>query len=276
VNRYAVFGHPVKHSKSPWIHTRFAEQTGAQLVYTAEDIQPDEFESRVREFFAHAGSGLNITVPFKERAFAMAEQLTAAARTAGAANTLYLDSAGSLCADNTDGIGMLRDIVENYGGVLAGKDILVLGAGGAVRGVIGPLLAARPASLMIANRTLDKAQRLLEKFPGAAEVAVSTYDRLPDRAFDFIINGTSAGLEGTVPPLPATAVGASTWCYDMFYGEGDTAFQRWAKEHGAALALDGLGMLVEQAAQSYQVWRGVKPQTIKVIQDLRALLRQPA
>lgn len=275
MDRYSVFGNPVNHSKSPWIHARFAEQTGEQLVYTAEEIPLGDFDARVKSFFATDGKGLNVTVPFKENAWALAEVRSAAAQQAEAVNTLYLNSKGLLLGDNTDGTGMLRDIVSNHGGSIAGKRVLIVGAGGAVRGVLPGLLAEKPASISIVNRTASKAQNLVALFGATGQMLALEFDQLQGSSFDLIINGTSAGLSGGLPPLPGSIVGPDTWCYDMIYGRGDTRFQRWAKDNGALKALSGVGMLVEQAAESFYLWRGVRPETSSVIAALRAELEGP-
>lgn len=275
MDRYSVFGNPVKQSRSPWIHTRFAQQTGQQLVYTAEEIPLDDFESRVKSFFASGGKGLNVTVPFKENAWTLAEVRSAAAQLAGAVNTLYQNAEGRLLGDNTDGTGMLRDIVSNHGGSIVGKKVLIVGAGGAVRGVLPRLLVEKPASVSIVNRTASRAQTLVDLFSSTGQMQAFGFDQLQGHSFDLIINGTSAGLAGELPPLPGSIVGPEAWCYDMIYGRGDTLFQSWAKSHGALKALNGVGMLVEQAAESFYLWRGVRPETASVIAALRAELAAP-
>ncbi len=273
MDRYAVFGNPVRHSRSPWIHARFAQQTGQSLSYTAEEIPLDEFEKHLLKFFSGGGAGLNITVPFKEKAWALCDIHSDFAAKAGAVNTLFKNKDGQLCGDNTDGIGMLRDITDNHQGQIVGKSVLLVGAGGAVRGVLPSLLAENPGSVTIVNRTVSKAQELAMLFGGQTEISAVGFQDLSGRAFDLIVNGTSAGLHGDLPPLPSSIVSADTWCYDMIYGRGDTVFQAWAKQCGAAKALDGAGMLVEQAAQAFYLWRGIKPETAMVISDLRAELR---
>ncbi len=268
---YAVVGHPISHSKSPRIHSLFAQQTGEALEYTAIQAPLDDFAGTVTEFFDRGGKGLNVTVPFKEQAWQLAAQRTARAEKAGAANTLYRDDQGRLTADNTDGCGLVRDLTVNHGVGLAGARILVLGAGGAVRGVLEPLLAERPASVTIANRTLAKAETLVQLFaPEAAGVALSACGFTePDQPFDVIINGTSASLQGDLPPLSPTVIGIDTVVYDMMYALQTTTFNQWALDQGARHVHDGLGMLVEQAAESFRVWRGVRPKSEPVIEVLR-------
>lgn len=274
MDRYAVIGNPIKHSKSPWIHARFAELTQQSLEYNALLVEVDDFERRVAEFFEVGGKGLNITVPFKERAWAMVGRHSDAARRACAVNTLYRDLDGVLIGENTDGMGLLRDLKQNHGADLADKRILLLGAGGAVKGVLPNLIAESPSVIYIANRTLERAKALAESVPGKVCIHAVSFDDIPAEAFDFIINGTSAGLQGDLPAVHNETVNAHTWCYDMIYGVGDTKFQAWAKSLQAAKALDGLGMLVEQAAESFKIWRGHSPQTGPVIRELRQLLAQ--
>ncbi|MBY4677736.1 shikimate dehydrogenase [Marinobacterium arenosum] len=273
-DRYAVFGNPIKHSKSPQIHAAFARQTGQALEYTAVCVAEDGFEPAVEQFLQGDGKGLNITIPFKQQAWTLAGQRSERAELAGAVNTLYRDQAGQLCGDNTDGVGMVRDIVDNHGGTIAGKRVLVLGAGGAVRGVLQPLLAQQPASLVIANRTLARAEQLVELFQPHTDVALQAvgFDQLAGLHIDLLINGTAASLQGEVPPLPDELLAEGAWCYDMMYGAEPTAFCRWAQQHGATVCLDGLGMLVEQAAESFTLWRGIRPDTAPVITDLRRQL----
>ena len=270
---YAVVGHPVSHSKSPFIHAQFALQTGENLEYTAIQAPLDEFESMVSDFFARGGRGLNVTLPFKERAFALADQLTERAQRAGAVNTLFPDTQGRLVGDNTDGVGLVNDLCRNQGAQVAGRRVLILGAGGAVRGVLGPLLAQGPKEVVIANRTVSKAEALQQLFASTMpEVAMSVSEfAAVDGAFDLIINGTSASLAGNLPPLPASAVAPHTLCYDMMYASETTVFNRWASEQGAARTLDGLGMLVEQAAEAFWLWRHRRPDTAAVIAALRSV-----
>lgn len=268
---YAVVGNPISHSKSPRIHSLFAEQTGEAVEYTAIQAPLEGFETTVTSFFERGGRGLNVTVPFKERAWQMASRRTDRAAAAGAANTLYLDSEGSLTADNTDGAGLVTDLTINHGIALADTRILILGAGGAVRGVLGPLLAARPASITIANRTLARAEALVDLFAGqAGQTRLEACEfRAADAPMDLVINGTSASLQGDLPPLSPAVLGPDTVVYDMMYSLQTTTFNQWALDQGATRVFDGLGMLVEQAAESFQVWRGVRPQTAPVIDVLR-------
>ena len=275
MDRYAVFGHPISHSRSPWIHAHFAQQTGQALVYAAQDVAPESFESAVKQFFAEGGRGLNITVPFKERACAMAQLRSPTVSICGAANTLYLDVNGSLCADNTDGHGLLADLQGNHGAVIANSRILLLGAGGAVRGVMPALLARSPQQICILNRSADKAQLLAQQFSGQSEVLAISTEARQSRPFDYIINGTSAGLGGDVPAVPEGAVSKDTLCYDMMYGRGETAFQKRARLAGARESLNGVGMLVEQAARAFEIWRGIAPRTEQVIALLRKELAEP-
>lgn len=267
-DRYCVFGNPVGHSKSPAIHTAFARQCHQDLHYTAILAPLDGFAASVRDFVAAGGRGANVTVPFKEEAWRLATRRTARAELAGAVNTLVFDEAGIL-GDNTDGSGLLRDLAGNLGCRLGGSRLLVLGAGGAARGVVGPLLDSRPATLVIANRNVDRARDLARRFVGAVSLHVCSYAELADRSFDLVINATSASLGGELPPLPAGVFATAGTAYDMMYGNGDTPFLAFARHHGAARLADGLGMLVEQAADAFHLWRGVRPDTAPVISMLR-------
>ena len=266
--RYAVVGNPIGHSLSPAIHTRFAEQTGEPVHYERIEAPLEGFEQAVRAFFAEGGGGLNVTVPFKQHAWELADEHTERAARAEAVNTLWEDAQGRLHGDNTDGAGLVRDLVANSGVELAGARVLVLGAGGAVRGILTPILATGPEQVIIANRTLEKARVLCQHFADQGRLEASTFEAL-EGPFDVIINGTSASLQGELPPLADTLVGEHTVCYDMMYGSGTTAFNAWAGQRGAARTLDGLGMLVEQAAESFLQWRGVRPDTAPVIAALR-------
>ncbi|MFV0278491.1 MAG: shikimate dehydrogenase [Parahaliea sp.] len=268
-DKYAVFGNPIKHSKSPVIHTAFAEQCHQDMQYRAVRVELDGFERTVASFFGSGGRGLNITVPFKQRAFELADECTARARSAGAVNTLLQDVSGALLGDNTDGIGLVRDMVANLGWSLRGQRILILGAGGAVRGVLKPLLEEKPRSLTIANRTAERASELATRFGELGMVDGGSYERIKGRQFDLVINASSAGLRGEMPELPGTLLTERSCCYDMVYGNEPTVFMRWAALHAAWAVADGLGMLVEQAAESFYRWRRVRPATGPVIQLLR-------
>lgn len=276
-DRYAVMGNPIAHSKSPRIHALFAAQTGQDLVYEAIRVEPGDFAAAVERFRAAGGRGLNITVPFKPEARAYAARCSARAERAGAVNTLVLDDT-AVYGDNTDGPGLVRDLTVNHGCRLAGRRILLVGAGGATRGVLAPLLAERPAELVIANRTAERARALAEHF---ADVAIGCalhggglrgcgLDELHGRRFDLVINATAAGLSGEVPALPDDLLAEGAWCYDLFYADRPTPFLRWAAERGAVRCIDGLGMLVEQAAESFLIWRGIRPETGPVIAALRS------
>lgn len=274
-DRYAVFGNPIEHSKSPDIHTLFAKQTGQNIAYTKEKIPEGGFRRAVTQFFASGGKGLNVTVPFKLEAFELADQLTLRAQTAGAVNTLWVDSDGLIHGDNTDGLGLVSDIVDHQGWAIAGKRVLVLGAGGAVRGVLQPLLAHNPARLFVANRTASKAQLLAEQFSSFGPIAGGDYQSI-DGAFDLIINGTSASMGGALPPIPTDALAEGCSAYDMMYGAEPTVFLLWAKRQGIQGLADGLGMLVGQAAESFKRWRGVSPDIGPVITAIRAKLEVSA
>lgn len=271
--RYAVMGNPVAHTKSPLIHATFACQFGLKISYTAIQVDAGGFLQAVGNFQAAGGKGLNVTVPFKREAWLLSDVRTSRAELAGAVNTLSLKPDGSRHGDNTDGVGLVRDIMHNHAGRISGQRVLLLGAGGAVRGVLGPLLDERPAQLTVVNRNVDKARELAEVFAGAGKIEVCSYAQLQGRQFDLIINGTSASLSGELPPLPEGIVARDGWCYDMMYAAEPTAFVRWGLEHRASRSLDGLGMLVEQAAESFFIWHGVRPETAPVIKELQALLR---
>jgi len=269
VSLYAVVGNPVSHSKSPRIHTLFAEQTGQDIKYEAIQVEEKDFDKFVRDFFVGAGAGLNVTVPYKERAFAIAEKCSPRATLARAVNTLSKGRDNQLNGDNTDGIGLVRDIKSNHQFDIEGKKILLLGAGGAVRGALAALVNEQPAAITILNRTLSRAQQLIEEFKQLVEITARDYEGLIEAPFDLIINGTSLSLTGELPAIDKGVIAADCCCYDMMYGAQDTPFVSWAKNNGAALALDGLGMLVEQAAESFAIWRGVRPETAPVIERLR-------
>jgi shikimate dehydrogenase len=267
-DRYAVIGNPIAHSKSPFIHTLFAEQTGQAMTYERILAPLDGFRETVLRFRAEGGRGMNVTVPFKLEAAELCDHLSERAARAGAVNTLIFQADGTIEGDNTDGAGLVRDLL-GHGVRIEGQRVLILGAGGAVRGVLAPLLAERPAALVIANRTADKAEQLAADFADLGPVHGCGFEALAG-PFDLIINGTSASLTGELPPLPDDLLGKGAVAYDMAYGSEPTPFQRWAQAHGARLALDGLGMLVEQAAESFYRWRGVRPETAPVRQALDA------
>jgi shikimate dehydrogenase len=268
-DRYAVMGNPIAHSKSPRIHTLFAAQFGQAIDYRAILVEPGRFAQAVADFMAEGGKGLNITVPFKEEAWTLAATRSPRAQRAGAVNTLVLDPAGAHYGDNTDGVGLVRDLKGNQGCVLANQAVLLLGAGGAARGMLGPLLEEQPARLVIANRTPARAVELARAYRDLGLVEGSSLSDLAGRSFDVVINATAAGLSGQVPDLPAGVVQTHSWCYDLMYADEPTAFVRWARATGAARAIDGLGMLVEQAAEAFFLWRRLRPATGPVIEALR-------
>jgi shikimate dehydrogenase len=271
MDSYAVFGNPIAHSKSPRIHALFAAQTGQLLTYDAILAPVDGFASSVARFF-ETGKGANVTVPFKEDAHRLADKLTSRAQLAGAVNTLVKQQDGLLLGDNTDGAGLVRDITHNAGLKIAGKRVLILGAGGASKGVLELLLAERPDQLVIANRTFEKAAQLAETFASLGPVRASKFEALGE-PFDLIINATSASLGGELPPLStALILPGQSVCYDMMYGKAPTVFNRWAEANGASRTLDGLGMLVEQAAEAFHLWRGVRPDVHPVLAQLRGEL----
>jgi shikimate dehydrogenase len=270
-DRYAVFGNPIGHSKSPAIHARFAAQTGQDLTYEALLAPLDGFAAAVAAFAAAGGRGANVTVPFKEEAFRLATRRTPRAERAGAVNTLAFGPEGIL-GDNTDGAGLTRDIEANLGFSLAGKRVLLLGAGGAARGAIAPLLACRPESLALANRSAGKAVSLAEEFSDLGSIRGGSFADLAGREFDAVINATSASLSGDSLPLPEGIFSPGALAYDMMYGKGDTPFLALARRQGAARLADGLGMLVEQAAEAFFLWRGQRPDTGPVLAALRSQL----
>jgi shikimate dehydrogenase len=267
-DRYGVVGHPIGHSKSPIIHRLFASQTGEDLSYEAFDIAPERFAEDVRALTSGGVRGLNVTVPHKEAAARLVDRLTDRAHLAGAVNTIVLKSDGQLEGDNTDGVGLIADLTENLDLVLRDRRILVLGAGGATRGIVPALLGAGPAELRIANRTLERAKELAGQFRLLGPVSACRFDELGGQSYDLVINATSAGLHGDLPPFPASIFGPDTVCYDLSYAMSDTPFIAWARAHGVKRAHQGWGMLVEQAAESFQLWRGVRPDTRSVREKL--------
>ncbi len=270
LDHYAVVGHPISHSLSPQIHRQFAEQTKQALDYSAIELPEDGFRDGVRDLQQRGFRGLNVTLPFKREAWELCDRLSERARDAGAVNTLIFDDSGAVAGDNTDGIGLVRDLTTNLQLSLEARRILILGAGGAVRGVLGPLLEQSPRSITLANRTLAKAETMAVDFADHGRIEVRAFAELDDAPFDLIVNGTAAGIQGEVPPLPGTAIGSESVCYDMMYNvKRHTAFVDWALAQGAAQAHDGLGMLVEQAAAAFTLWRQVSPETTAVIHQLR-------
>ena len=269
IDRYGVMGYPVSHSRSPVIHRLFALQTGQSIQYELLQVTPDKLQVAVRQFQRTGGKGLNITVPHKAEITKICDQLSERASTAGAANTLSFRD-GEIHGENTDGIGLLRDLDINLGVTLEGANILILGAGGATRGIVGPLLEMQPTSLCIANRTLDKAQILADHFSRSGPVSACRFNVVPvSETYDLIINATSAGVKGAAPPYPAEAISNKTLCYDLSYGLKPTPFSVWAREQGAQRAVMGWGMLVEQAAESFNIWRGVRPETAPVLKQMK-------
>jgi len=271
-DRYAVFGNPVKHSKSPAIHAMFAQQCAQDMVYRAVRVELDGFAAAAQAFFDGGGSGLNVTVPFKGDAFRFAARASARAARAGAANTLTRTADGDVAADNTDGIGLVRDLIANLGWTVRGSRVLLVGAGGAARGVLEPLLLEKPDELVVVNRTGSRAERLVAEFADLGALSGGAIGMVEGRQFDLVINATSAGLTGDMPDLPGSLLRERSCCYDMVYGAEPTAFMRWAAHHAAWAVADGLGMLVEQAAESFYIWRGVRPDTRPVINQLRGAM----
>jgi len=264
-DRYAVIGNPIEHSKSPQIHTAFARQTGQDIVY--DKILGNTFAEDVSGFFNEGGRGLNVTVPFKQDAFEFVDELSRRAQSAGAVNTLIRLDDGKVRGDNTDGVGLVTDLGCNHLFNFRGSKILLLGAGGASRGVLQPLLDQQPFKLVIANRTVSKAHDLAAMVEDE-RVTGCGFDEINEQ-FDLIINGTASGLTGEVPAIPDDGLADGGWTYDMMYATEPTAFVKWGRQHGAGKALDGLGMLIEQAAESFYLWRGVRPDTSSVIELLR-------
>jgi shikimate dehydrogenase len=267
-DRYGVMGYPVSHSRSPVIHRLFALQTGENIQYELLQVTPEKLETAIRQFQRTGGKGLNITVPHKTEVTKLVDQMSERASTAGAVNTLAFQG-GKILGDNTDGIGLLRDLAVNLGVVIEASSILILGAGGATRGIVGPLLEMQPASLCIANRTLGKAQIIADHFARFGTVSACRFNAVPvSEPYDLIINATSAGLKGDTPPYPAAAVSDNTFCYDLSYGLKATPFSIWARDNGARQSVMGWGMLVEQAAESFRVWRGMRPDTAPVLKQM--------
>jgi len=270
-DRYALVGHPVEHSRSPFIHQLFAQQTGENLSYELIDAPPEQFETAVRGFAAAGGRGLNVTVPHKEAAFELCRIHGAEAEAARAVNTISFTRAG-IRGDNTDGIGFIRDLTVNQNCAIAGRRVLLLGAGGAARGLVGPILDQTPKSLILANRTLGRAEALRDEIGAPDGLAVCRFEDLADAGhFDIVINATSAGLKGEQSPFPGSIVARRTFCYDLVYSLKPTPFVTWARANGARQAVQGWGMLVEQAAESFAIWRGQRPETGPILEHLLRL-----
>ncbi len=275
MDKYAVIGNPINHSKSPEIHHMFAQQAEDEIMYEALLSPIDEFKETVEAFRKGGGMGLNVTVPFKQEAWELADELSDYAKRAGAVNTLVFHQDGTIYGTNTDGIGLVRDLVENHQSLLQGKRILILGAGGAVRGVLQPLLMQMPSQIFIANRTPERATELandMQDLRENCELAGGGFNDILNHGkgeYDLIINGTAASLQGIMPPIPTSCLADGVHCYDMMYGGRPTAFEFWCEDNGAAKVMNGLGMLVEQAAESFSIWRGKMPATKPVLEAMQ-------
>jgi len=270
IDRYALVGNPITHSLSPRIHSLFAEQSKQPISYEAIELSLDDFPAQIRALQQQGLKGVNVTVPFKQQAWEICQQTSPRAEQARAVNTLVFKDNGEIFGDNTDGAGLIRDLTHNHNTPITQRKILILGAGGAVRGVLAPLLALGPENITIANRTLEKAEKLALDFSPVGQINTCSYNGLGAEKFDLIINATAAGLSGQIPPIGKEALDNNSICYDMMYNlDGPTAFVAWAKKHGVRSAIEGLGMLVEQAAESFYLWRGVQVSTAQVISHLR-------
>lgn len=274
-DQYGVIGHPVSHSWSPFIHGLFARQTGQSMSYRLYDAPPERFRTCALEFFAGGGLGLNVTVPHKPAAAELADVLTPRAERAGAVNTLALQEGKQLLGDNTDGAGLVRDLRRNLGIEIVASRLLLLGAGGAARGVLAPLLALEPAEIVIANRSAERARNLARHFATLGPVIGCGFDEIPHLPYHLVINATASSLQGGAPDVPAAVLGTDTVCYDMAYGREETPFERWARAHGCTHTHRGWGMLVEQAAESFDLWRGVRPDTAPVLAALQSAAARP-
>jgi shikimate dehydrogenase len=262
---YAVFGRPINHSKSPQIHTLFAKQTQQNLTYQTKEVGADIFETSVNDFFSKGGKGLNCTVPLKELAYQFADKLTPRAEFAKAVNTLALQPDGSILGDNTDGCGLVRDLMTNHQIEIKEQRILILGAGGASRGIISPIMQQKPKKIVIANRTVEKSIALAIEFQDLGIINGCGFADLAQQQFDLILNATSASLSNQLPPLVDNLLAKNGYCYDLAYANEPTAFVRWGIENKALKSLDGLGMLIEQAAEAFYIWRGIRPDTENII-----------
>jgi shikimate dehydrogenase len=268
VDQYGVVGHPITHSHSPFIHGLFAKQTGQAMVYRRHDVPAEAFREWIRAFFGNGGRGLNVTIPHKVVAAEVADELTPRALRAGAVNTLAVQKDHRILGDNTDGVGLIRDLTENLGLTITRRRILIIGAGGATRGIIAPLLAFEPVEMVVANRTADRAQALVAQFEDLGAIRGCGFTDLSVGTFDIVINATSASLTGEMPNIPSEIISATTACYDLAYCKTETPFTRWALDRGCELAAQGWGMLVEQAAEAFCLWRGVRPETAPVLAAL--------
>jgi shikimate dehydrogenase len=264
--QYCVFGNPIAHSRSPDIHQAFAKQTHKEIVYTKQFVELDDFTTAVKSFMELGGKGANVTVPFKEQALELADELSERATLAGAVNTLTFKD-GKIYGDNTDGEGLVQDLIRNNV-ILNGSRILIIGAGGAAKGVLLPLLSQQPLAITIVNRTVSKAEKLCEHFADK-RVKACSLSEVSKQDYDLIINATSASLSGKLPAISSELINKNVTCYDMVYGNDETSFLKWAREHGAINLIDGLGMLVGQAAVSFSIWYDVNPKTLPVINTLR-------
>ena len=269
MRRFAVLGNPIAHSKSPEIHHAFAASLNHEVDYGRVLVEPGNFNAVVTEFFATGGIGLNVTAPYKGEAFEVAETRTDAAIDAKAANTLWRDTDGRICAHTTDGSGLLRDLEHNLGWAVGAKNILLLGAGGAMRGILGPLCDCHPTAIHIANRTESRASELVDSFSNRGSLSAGGLDDIPDRSWDLIINGLSSGWDGSFPDLTVDNISPAAAAYDLIYSDNDTPFMAWARAKGLTRVQDGLGMLIEQAADSYAIWQGRRPETARAFELLR-------
>lgn len=269
-DQYAVFGHPIKHSKSPRIHRLFAEQTQQLIKYEAHDVPAESFQQTIENFFDLGGLGLNCTVPLKELAWQYADSLSERAQFSKAVNTLAIQKDGTVLGDNTDGIGLVTDLTINHAIDLSKRKILILGAGGASRGIIAPLMSQSPDNIVIANRTVEKAVKLSQEFSILGNIHGCSYEALKNQQFDLIINATSASLTGNLPELENHLLAEGGCCYDLAYGNEPTVFVEWGHKQNARQSMDGLGMLVEQAAEAFFIWRGIRPKTEQIIQLLNS------
>ena len=269
VNKYAVIGNPIEHSKSPQIHSEFARQEGVQIDYQRILADDTNFVDIVDDFKTSGGLGLNVTLPFKVKAFEQCVQVNDYAKAAKAVNTIHFNEQGEWIGANTDGIGLLKDLATNHNLSLSNKKILVMGAGGATRGILLPILLENPAEVVIVNRSVDKAVSLAATFSNQGNINACAYTELGDVVFDLVINATSTSISDTLPPIPDEIVNSESTCYDLFYSDANTSFMNWANNQRVKTSCDGLGMLIEQAAESYFIWRGFKPNTKEVYKQLR-------